>query len=189
MPRYACRAPVRSANGVGPATLFTLAACQILNSPTARRLTGSPASSAVRLGLKTARLAGPSVGSFTVLCDGGTKPAAVVLDAGDHCLCLEAEPVAVPADAVRYPVGSDAVFVSCFLRDLSARTRGEVPGAADLRHALEAGRYAAAAFLVCGQVLTPAEIALAVANRPAAPIRTWTCQKPVRQRTAALAAC
>jgi hypothetical protein len=91
---------------------------------------------------------------------------------------LEAEPVDVPVGTVRYPAGSEAIFASCFLEVLSVKTKGtREPTPDELCEALDRARYSAAAYLVCGKLLTAAEVDLAIRNRPARPIRMWTCEK------------
>jgi hypothetical protein len=131
-----------------------------------------------RLAFKVARRFQGLPGSIYLVGDGATSAVAIAQDAGDHWQCLEAKPIKVPPGIVRYPAGSETLYAARFLEVLSTKTKGgRSPSAHELREALDSARHSAAAYLVCGKMLTAAEVDLAIRNQPSRPIRMWTCEK------------
>jgi sugar/nucleoside kinase (ribokinase family) len=103
-------------------------------------------------------------GAIRVVTGGGTRPTAVVRDAGDSWECLEADPVTV-ADP-KHPKGAGDGFAARFLAvafaDRGERPRRKPALAAALQHA----RFAAAEFVAHGRHLAAAEIEAAILGRP-----------------------
>ncbi|WP_143206526.1 hypothetical protein [Singulisphaera sp. GP187] len=103
-------------------------------------------------------------GAIRVVTGGGTRPTAVVRDAGGSYECLEADPVTI-ADP-RHPKGAGDSFAARFLAVAFADRSGSSRRQPALGEALQHARFAAAEFVASGFHRPAEAIEAAIAARP-----------------------